>query len=159
MKFITSNYLTLMVASNRSLVNRYSEIQSLKQFRKTHNITRTDNVSGIDDTRGGGQCADPETEAKREVVVFCLLRLVLAAAARRSAVACEIYVLDSNGGTLVLSLYQLFLSQMQHDESSAPRRPGPRRRQSVDRCWAIEWDVRTAARECGDDGTLEKILF
>ena len=107
MKFITSNYLTLMVASNRSLVNRYSEIQSLKQFRKTHNITRTDNVSGIDDTRGGGQCADPETEAKREVVVFCLLRLILAAAARRSAVAYEIYVLDSNGGTLVLSLYQL----------------------------------------------------
>jgi len=153
MKFITSNYLTLMVACNRSLVNRYLEIQSLKQFRKTHNITRTDNVSGIDDTRGGGQCADPETEAKREVVVFCLLRLILAAAARRSAVACEIYVLDNNGGTLVLSLYQLFLSQMQHDESSAPRRPGPRRRQSVDQCWAIEWDVRTAARECGDDGT------
>jgi len=61
--------------------------------------------------RGGGRCADPETEAKREVelevVVFCLLRLVFAATARRSAVACEFYVLDSDGGTLVLSLYQL----------------------------------------------------
>ena len=171
MNFITSNYLTLMVASNRSLVNRYSEIQSLKQFRKTHNITRTDNVSGIDDnTEGGRAMCRPRNrgEARGGAGGGSLLP-----AAPSTCCCCSAFgrgLRNLRPGQqwrhtrpeplpALLSLYQLFLSQLQHDESSAPRRPGPRRRQSVDRCWAIEWDVRTVARECGDDGTLEKILF